>query len=637
MNYLAIISEESYAEQLLHLAFHMASSDYLKLHILICPNNASKDESTDKSKGAGDKVSLHKYVRDKAKECQERYELISQRIDRRAPLEYEIEILESENAKNDVLKFINSKHIDFLLLSKPVSNKDDAHVIMASKLFDDAPCHVMIIRPGELDATSCKRILIPVAGGQHSLKALSFAEKFSKLASGETAALYISPENSDLSHAAAKEQLEFYLNKAGVQKSEFITRRVELSDDVGQCIADLAEKDYDLVLLGASNANAIRKALFGTIPDNMLKGKTSVAIAVFRKAKPRFQVIREKFENWMDVTIPPLERGDRISLYNNLEEGSRWRFDFFALIALATSIAALGLVINSAAVVIGAMLVAPLMTPILGAGLAIVQSNKPLVFRCIKSILYSYITAIGIGLIVGVIGYISGMLIPGTTLPSELLARGNPSILDMLIAFVSGVAASYCIGRPTLSAALPGVAIAAALVPPIATTGIALCLAEFRLAFGSAMLFLTNVVAIILGAAFSFYAAGIRSKSNDLKKNWVRYALISLVTASSILIIPLGSEHYSKFSHRKESVNTTYFNQIKEHLEKDGIMLIDIKKLPKWDHLIIEVHISSPKVPSSKLSKELLEIAKANFKKPVKVKVFTALVMETEFSEELAD
>ena len=115
---------------------------------------------------------------------------------------------------------------------------------------------------------------------------------------------------------------------------------------------------------------------------------------------------------------------------------------------------------DSAAVVIGAMLVAPLMSPLLGCGMAIVQGNLPLFRNSLKAVLFGFLVALAIGV---VLGFIS----PMGELTDELRARGGPTVLDMLVALLSGIAAAYCNGRPNLSAALPGVAIAAALVPPL--------------------------------------------------------------------------------------------------------------------------------------------------------------------------
>ena len=91
----------------------------------------------------------------------------------------------------------------------------------------------------------------------------------------------------------------------------------------------------------------------------------------------------------------------------------------------------------------------------------------------------------------------------------EISNRGSPTLVDLLIAFISGIAAAYANGRPNLISALPGVAIAAALVPPVASSGIAAVSNRPDVAFGAASLFLTNIVAIVLGTGCAFWAVGI--------------------------------------------------------------------------------------------------------------------------------
>ena len=89
--------------------------------------------------------------------------------------------------------------------------------------------------------------------------------------------------------------------------------------------------------------------------------------------------------------------------------------------------------------------------------------------------------------------------------------RNWPQTLDLVVAFAAGLAASYASGRPGLLAALPGVAIAAALLPPVATSGLALSVRDYDLTAGSLLLFAVNMVAIIVAAAISVWAVGIRS------------------------------------------------------------------------------------------------------------------------------
>ena len=120
-----------------------------------------------------------------------------------------------------------------------------------------------------------------------------------------------------------------------------------------------------------------------------------------------------------------------------------------------------------------------------------------------------------------------------------MLARGSPGVFDLIVAFVSGMAAAYASGRPNLVSALPGVAIAAALVPPIATAGLGLAAGQWQLAAGALLLFLTNIVAIVLGAACSLWAVGIRgTHEHGFLSSWAQRALIAL------LLIALGLAAY---------------------------------------------------------------------------------------------
>ena len=96
-----------------------------------------------------------------------------------------------------------------------------------------------------------------------------------------------------------------------------------------------------------------------------------------------------------------------------------------------------------------------------------------------------------------------------------MLARGGPGLLDLLVAFAAGIAAAYASSRPSLIATLPGVAIAAALVPPIATSGLALSIGDFNLAIGALLLFAINMVTIILASMLSLSAVGFRNLRID--------------------------------------------------------------------------------------------------------------------------
>jgi len=182
--------------------------------------------------------------------------------------------------------------------------------------------------------------------------------------------------------------------------------------------------------------------------------------------------------------------------------GSEPKLSFYALLAAATLIAGFGLIANSTAVIIGAMLVSPLMTPIIGIALALVLGDIKLLRRASQAELLGVLLAVGLALLLG--------LLPlGLEATSEMLSRTEPNLLDLLVAVFAGFAGTYAMIDERLSPALPGVAIATAIVPPLANCGLCLAMGAYLGASGSFLLFLANFLAILLVSSGTFIAAGM--------------------------------------------------------------------------------------------------------------------------------
>ena len=179
---------------------------------------------------------------------------------------------------------------------------------------------------------------------------------------------------------------------------------------------------------------------------------------------------------------------------------------------LSAGIATLGLVLNSPAVVIGAMLISPLMGPILAAGLALAAADLYLGFKALIGIVLSMIVAV-------LFSALLVWLLPFQSPTTEILARTNPNLLDLWIALFSGLAGSIVVSRGGGGGgvtALPGVAIAVALMPPLCTLGFGVGSGmNWAIISGAGLLFLTNLAAIIASAFLVFYI--IRMDSPDLR------------------------------------------------------------------------------------------------------------------------
>ena len=231
--------------------------------------------------------------------------------------------------------------------------------------------------------------------------------------------------------------------------------------------------------------------------------------------------------------FPRLEREERVDLLHRLETGAEGGADFNVMMVLAAALASLGLLQGSTAVVIGAMLVAPLMGPLLAAGHALVQGNLRL-FRSAMGV-----GGIGIALALGV-SLLVGAANPGFEPSMEIEARGTPDLMDLAIALASGMAAAYASGRPNVASTLAGVAIAAALVPPLAVVGVALTNGRPFISGNAAILLVTNLVAIILGAALVFRALGVQvSLAGAGMPTWARQATVLLLLSTVLLAAPL--------------------------------------------------------------------------------------------------
>ena len=195
----------------------------------------------------------------------------------------------------------------------------------------------------------------------------------------------------------------------------------------------------------------------------------------------------------------------KLEIVKEIKEGSQPTGSFYAMLLAASLIASFGLIANSTAVVIGAMLVSPLMTPILGMSLALVRGSGKWFWRATQAEVFGVMLAIGVAALFGLLP----MNLEATP---EMLARTQPNLLDLLVAVLAGFAGAYALIDERISPALPGVAIATAIVPPLANTGLCLGLGAYVGAWGSFLLFFANFISILLVAAAVFFAAGLASE-----------------------------------------------------------------------------------------------------------------------------
>lgn len=220
---------------------------------------------------------------------------------------------------------------------------------------------------------------------------------------------------------------------------------------------------------------------------------------------------------------------------NDLIDSSSPGVDYFVLIILSCTIATFGLITDSSAVIIGAMLVAPLMSPILSLSMASISGRSKLFRRSLAAIIEGSCLAIALSAILAFFSYRLPFGV-AAEFPSEVIARTSPSPLDLGIALAGGAAAAYAMAHPRLTAALPGVAIATALMPPLCTVGIGIAFMNSSIIFGSLLLFITNFVSISFAGIITFAILGFRPRNIQESQQKVSRNL----SIATILVIIIG-------------------------------------------------------------------------------------------------
>jgi uncharacterized hydrophobic protein (TIGR00271 family) len=394
---------------------------------------------------------------------------------------------------------------------------------------DNVSCAVAVVRGdrppsvngsnGDGMGNGRQRILVPTFSGPNSAHALRLLLPLT--VKNDVTAFFVANTAHDhnqeaLGWARLREALHF------VGGSERIQRKVITRPSVIEGIVEEAAT-YDWVLLGASQESRLDKVLFGDIPGAVVRFSRTPVI-ILRQPRNRLSYLVGKAAWRLRNFLPRMKESQRTKTYVRIRRSARPNRQFFILIALSAMIAALGLLVNSPAVVIGAMLVAPLMSPIVGTGMAIVLGDARFLRLSLGAVLRGVLLAVGVGAL-------SGLLNLNQPLTGELLARTAPTLLDLAIALFSGLAGAYALSNSDAAGALPGVAIAAALVPPLATVGISLTTGHRSEALGALLLFTTNFVAISSVTALVFLALGFRPKvakqeRHSARARSVRVALI---------------------------------------------------------------------------------------------------------------
>lgn len=234
------------------------------------------------------------------------------------------------------------------------------------------------------------------------------------------------------------------------------------------------------------------------------------------------------------------------------------------ILACAIVIASIGLNVNSTAVVIGAMLISPLMGPIVGAGFALAIYDFELLKKSAKNLLIATIVSLSVA-------WLYFLLSPFKEAQSEILSRTSPNIYDVLIAFFGGLVGVIAITRVEKGNPIPGVAIATALMPPLCTAGYSLAIGNLSYFFGAFYLYTINCFFICISTFFIIKYLKYKpvSKMDTAMEKKIKYGITTLIF---VMIIPSFYLAYNLFNTKKFSQKVEQF--ITTEFVNNGYMLI---------------------------------------------------------------
>jgi uncharacterized hydrophobic protein (TIGR00271 family) len=592
------IANPATAGTLLRLAGTLArqqEGEVLALQVIIVPDQVPLEEGRRRAEAS--RVLLERAI---AQAQEERFEI--QTMTRVA-----------HNVAQGILDTAREEAIDLILLGWRGYTRSFGASMgpVIDAVIRDAPCDVTVAKG---DAwREAKKILVPTAGGPHAPIAARLAMLLSQSYGSQVTALYVQLGR------ATPEQMEENQQRIAqtLNGLEFRTppeQKVIVAESVVEGIVREAE-GYDLVLLGASEEGLFDQFVFGTIPQQIAARVSKTAVIVRRYTGPTQLWVR-KATHSLSQLFPRLNVEEQLELREQMSSSAKPGVNYFVLIVLSSIIATLGLLLDSAAVVIGAMLVAPLMSPILGFSLGMVLSDVRLIRLSIEAVVKGVALALLVAIFIGVFS-------PFKQLTSEVLSRTQPNLLDLGVALASGMAGAYALARKDVSAALPGVAIAAALMPPLSVAGLGLSLGEPYIAGGAFLLFLTNIASISLAGVIVFLLLGVRPQTwrpearRQIRRSLLGFAVLVLVIAIPLGIIMSGIVQDTALRQEIQLV-------LEERARFEEAELVDFEYRTDEDNLVVVATIRSVEALDQAMVNAAADALSEHLNRPVTLEIITS-------------
>lgn len=437
-----------------------------------------------------------------------------------------------------------------------VHNVDRERVKLGSvveNIIAAAPCNVLVYRPSY--SPEYDNIVIPLTASRSLVAALNAG---TLIAQTEQLTMQLQYIQRDYSSTPDRERL---INGVIDQlPMGDVTKDLVQGRDPAERLLRMLGKD-DLLIMGFEQKDELDKQIDDDFIDKLLNrapGPVLLASQIFRERRSTVGKLQRQLQRFN----PALTQAERNEMVWQARKDARTSIDYLVLIVMSAALASLGLLINSVAVIIGAMLVAPLMAPLgaLSTGMATGQLDitRKAAFTLIQGVLLSL-----------AISVLAGFVLPVDIPTTEMLARGNPTLLDAAVALVSGLVAAFAIARREIPVALAGVAIAAALMPPICVIGLGIALNNQVLAIGATLLFLTNITFIIMSENVVFLWVGMRpGRRQETQRGVIAWWLVIVALVVTVVFSIARLSQSATLDSRIETYILSELNNA-EHVSMD--------------------------------------------------------------------
>ncbi len=319
----------------------------------------------------------------------------------------------------------------------------------------------------------------------------------------------------------------------------------------------------------------------------------------------------------VDGNIPIFKKSDDEDIKEallSLNKSAKTTSIFITLMILSTLLATVGLFQDSTPSVIGAMVLAPLMAPIISLAMGFTRNYKFMINQSLKTLTFGIFCAL-------FFSALFTLFMPLEGLNSQIESRINPNLLDLFVAIFSGIAGAYASSKEEVAKSLAGVAIAVALVPPLAVTGIGLAWFDLDIIFGSFLLFLTNLFGMILAASLTFIVLGFAPVYKA--KKGLAYSSLFL----TVICIPLVLSFYSLVLQNNDYSKLSKIKNLTINEKNVKLRVVKINKSQK-ELVNLDIEIISKEPLNIKEYKEIKEYFQNVVEKKVVLNIIPEIIVQ---------